>query len=62
MRDFSNVVAVVVVAAVVVVVFKVSVFVSGISLLHFEGLLGLLLHLMHDCYSMVQYGTVSTPY
>ncbi len=53
---------VVVAAAVVVVVFKVAVFVMGLSLLHFKELLGLLLHLMHDCYSMVQYGTVSTPY
>jgi len=46
------------VVVVVVVVIKVSVFVLGISLLHFEGLLGLLLHLMHDCYSMVHRGTV----
>jgi len=41
-----------------VVVFKVSVFVLGILLLHFKGLLGLLLHFMHYCFSMVRYGTV----
>jgi hypothetical protein len=55
-------VVVVAAAAVVDVLFKVLVLVLGSLLLHFKGLLGLLLYFMHDCYSMVRCGAVGTTY